>query len=457
MKRELLTALKVYLVCWLVMAVLFFVLFLRQYFDVKAALQQGWEMLFNGAFQAFQHLFFLSFYLCFLIIRYFVRTFKKRGWRVGLRRLVVRCLLPIGILIFGVRAVIYTNSRETSNYEWDYSIENITGLSKDLYAYDGKHRGMSVFPRNDDYDTAANDLLKDNIEWVAVIPFIYQENEQSKTVRIQDSSRRQRHDSSFVKEIRTLHNKGIRVHFKPHVWLGEGWRSNISLSPSDWGAWFASYRQRMLRYARMAQQEGVELFCVGTELRTAVAADPKAWVELIKEIRGIYSGKLTYAANWDDPIDSVPFWDMMDYIGIQAYFPLTENPSPELETIMAGWDTHIPKLEAAAKMYKKPILFTEVGYRSDVSATIRPWEWGSNFGVLTKKKSDVTQQRAFEALFQKLWDKPWFAGCYVWQWHTGTKAENMTKNVDFTPRFKPAENTLAKWYGTRGATTRSMK
>jgi hypothetical protein len=41
------------------------------------------------------------------------------------------------------------------------------------------------------------------------------------------------------------------------------------------------------------------------------------------EIRKIYTGKLTYAANWDD-FDKVPFWKELDYIGIDAYFPLSD-------------------------------------------------------------------------------------------------------------------------------------
>jgi len=45
-----------------------------------------------------------------------------------------------------------------------------------------------------------------------------------------------------------------------------------------------------------------------------------------------------------------------------------------------------------------------------------------------------------------LWDKDWFAGMYFWQWHNGTKKDEPS-NMDFTPRFKPAENTMAKWYG----------
>ena len=91
-----------------------------------------------------------------------------------------------------------------------------------------------------------------------------------------------------------------------------------------------------------------------------------------------------------------------------------------------------------------------MGYRSDVSATIAPWEWGNRMGALYNKKSDQTQKLAFEALFAEFWKETWFAGAYIWQWHTRTDPEKMVKDVDFTPRFKPAENVIAKWYGRGG-------
>ncbi|MBL4708023.1 MAG: hypothetical protein JKY48_06245, partial [Flavobacteriales bacterium] len=149
----------------------------------------------------------------------------------------------------------------------------------------------------------------------------------------------------------------------------------------------------------------------------------------------------------DDEYEYVQFWDLLDYIGIQAYFPLTKEAKPTLASIKKGWEQAIQKLETLSKKHDKPILFTEVGYKSEATATITPWKWDNFFSLLFKKKSDQTQQLAYEALFQTLWDKPWFSGVYVWQWNTNSSAENASKSLDFSPRFKPAENTIAKWFG----------
>lgn len=224
---------------------------------------------------------------------------------------------------------------------------------------------------------------------------------------------------------------------KPHLWMSEGWRSNITMdSKEEWDTWFESYKVHIIHYAKMAAETNTELLCIGTELKTSIDNQPEHWESLIKEIKTIYSGKLTYAANWDD-YELIDFWDELDYIGIQAYFPLTKTPNPDLELIKQGWKPHIQKLKTIASKYNTSILFTEVGYRNDTYATVTPWEWGSVFSSLHTKKSDRTQQLAYEALFEELWDKEWFAGLYAWQWNSG----------DFPIRNRPAQNTIAKWFG----------
>jgi hypothetical protein len=308
---------------------------------------------------------------------------------------------------------------------------------------------MSVFGCNRSNVGAVSELVKNNVEWVAVIPFFGQEDEQTAAVRTRDTYETwSRRDSTHIESINRLHEKGIRVHLKPHLWMNSGWRSNINLSSKiQWDGWFDSYRVNMLHYAKMAQENQVELFCIGTELKTSIVQQPEKWSELIRDIKTIYQGKLTYAANWNDDLETITFWDQLDYIGIQAYFPLTTTKNPDLETIKKGWDEHIIKLERLSQKHKKPILFTEVGYKSEASSTIKPWEWSSQLSILHKQKSDQTQALAYEALFQKLCSKSWFAGLYIWQLATRSKEEQAAKNLNFSPRFKPAENVIAKWFG----------
>jgi hypothetical protein len=129
----------------------------------------------------------------------------------------------------------------------------------------------------------------------------------------------------------------------------------------DWSAWFASYERFILHYARLAEANGFEAFAVGTELggTTSRTAD---WKRLIARVREVYPGKLTYCANWNGEPEAVGFWRDLDFIGIQAYYPLagTDDPtkrrSPPRPPIAS-------KLEAlAARTGSRS--FTEVGFRS---------------------------------------------------------------------------------------------
>jgi hypothetical protein len=384
------------------------------------------------------------------VINHFRVVAKKKGNRKAWKQFTIKFILPVLFIIVGLKTLVYVNANEWHNYAWDSNYMNSSGKVKNLYELDNKHRGMSVFGWSENNTDAIKKLIEANIEWVAVVPFMYQENEKTKLVNTPEFPEKfSKRDSNFIKAIIDLHENGIRVQLKPHLWMREGWRSNISLdNEKEWDNWFESYRINMLRYANIAQGSKTELFCIGTELRTSIKKQPQKWEQLIKEIRAIYDGELTYAANWYDEYEHVSFWDKLDYIGIQAYFPLTKEENPNLEAIEKGWDKHLKTIKAFHEKHNKPILFTEVGYRSMANATIKPWEWDTFFGKFTNKKSNRTQQLAFEALFKKIWNQPWIAGTYIWQWHNHTTIESTETDQDFSPRFKPAENIIAKWYGT---------
>lgn len=392
------------------------------------------------------------FLLCcalFLSTRYFVGVCRSQGKNVFLKQLSFRFVLPLLLIFVGFKTLVYTNAQEWNDYQWNTTVMNESGIVNNLYEIDKKHRGMSVFGWSEDNTEAITSLVRANVEWVAVIPFLYQKDEKTKVMNTPENPKNySRRDSSFIRSINDLHKKGLRVHLKPHLWMSNGWRSNITLNTTEeWDTWFESYRMNMLRYAKIAAETNVELFCVGTELRTSIKTQPKKWEGLIDEIRIIYKGELTYAANWYDEYEYVSFWNKLDYIGIQAYFPLTKVKNPDLETIEKGWKKPLKALKAVHEKYEKPILFTEVGYKSEANATIKPWEWSSILGSLTQKKSDKTQQLAYEALLRQTWNQPWFAGVYIWQWDTRTTEESAKTDLDFSPRFKTAENVMAKWFG----------
>ncbi len=440
MKKEITSFLKVYLFTWLST----FLLYFSSIFKASVTFDRLWDnytsIITNiTGFIAF-HILALIFYLLFLIFRYYIRVYKKKGIGVFFKQLFFRLFTPILLIVIIIKSLLYINNNEDFNYQWNHIIENKTDTIQDLYKIDGKHRGMGVYDFGRSNRTTKKELIKNNIEWVQILPYFYQETETSKEIKsIKKLGVWSRRDSSFIKSIQDLHAQKIKVHLKPHLWMGSGWRSNINFDhEKDWDNWFESYRKTILHYALMAEKTKAELFCIGTELRSSVKHQPEKWKKLIQEIKTIYAGKLTYAANWDDNFDTIDFWNELDYIGIQGYFPLTKESSPTLESIQKGWQNHKEMLQMLSEKHEKKILFTEVGYRPDVNATKAPWEWGSIFGSLFKKKSNKTQYLAYEAMYGELWKEPWFAGTYIWQWN----------NSDFEIKGKPAENSIAKWYAT---------
>ncbi|NQZ45371.1 MAG: hypothetical protein HRT65_13760 [Flavobacteriaceae bacterium] len=448
--RELRNLVLVYLGAWFFALCFVLIVALANGRSMSRAWSLFLELIEQGDFQIGLHFVFILLYLCFLIVRYFIRVYRKKGRRTLFKRLALRLALPVALAMVLYRLVVYNNAHERFEFEWDASIENNSGKVTDHYAVDSLQRGMSVFGWGRDHtDQGIRMLRKDHVEWIAVIPFIYQKDQATKSIELPETEEWTRRDSLFIRAIDQLHASGFHVHLKPHLWTGSGWRSGLNPgNGSHWDAWFASYRTYMLRYAKMAEMTGAELLCVGTELKTSIKKQPEAWQKLIAEIREIYSGKLTYAANWHDEYEHIDFWKELDYIGIQAYFPLTKEKNPDLATIKKGWQRHIEAMETLYATFQRPILFTEVGYKSEASATIRPWEWGSFLSILTKKKSDRTQQLAYEALFEEVWHRPWFAGLYIWQWDNRSTALDAKKNLDFSPRFKPAENTMTKWFAS---------
>ncbi|MEM7165929.1 MAG: glycoside hydrolase TIM-barrel-like domain-containing protein [Planctomycetota bacterium] len=254
-------------------------------------------------------------------------------------------------------------------------------------------------------------------------------------------------DARIVAAIRQSRDRGLSVMLKPHIMLDritdKEWRGRIDFEdPADLDEWWRNYNTFVLHYANLAETENVECFCVGVELLDMVRRAPERWSRLIKDVRTIYNGKLTYAANWDEEFQVVPFWGELDMVGVQCFFPVTESEQPTQIELREGMQAIAEELHRVARDNGKTLLLTEVGFKSTRGATIKPWEWPSEDTVV-----DLQQQaRAYEAVLDVLEIRPWFAGLFWWNWLTepapGDKADRI-----FTPQDKPAEALLRERWG----------
>jgi hypothetical protein len=210
---------------------------------------------------------------------------------------------------------------------------------------------------------------------------------------------------------------------------------------ADWKLLEESYSLFILEYAQLAEEVNAEVFCIGTELEEFVKNRSEYWSLLIKEIRAIYSGKLTYAANWDE-FWRTPFWTEVDYIGIDAYFPVSKMQTPTIEDCIKGWEKHKQGLKEFSENLNRPILFTEYGYRSVDYTGKEPWRYDRSMTTVNLE----AQNNATKALFDTVWKEDWFAGGYLWKWFIDHDKVGGLENNQFTPQNKPVEEIIKSHY-----------
>lgn len=250
-------------------------------------------------------------------------------------------------------------------------------------------------------------------------------------------------DNETIYAIQTAHAAGLRVMLKPHIDLTDDfshWRGEIgkNFNQDQWQAWFKSYTTYITHFASLAQDQNVDAFVVGTEMVTPSAHDPE-WRAIVLAVRAQYSGPLTYAGFQNE--FSITWWDALDMIGIDAYYPLTRSASPSLDQLIASWQTTATKLEALSKRWNKPILFTEVGYQSldkiNINGGGAPWS----------NPLDLQEQAdCYEAVFRVFSEKPWWRGAFWWVLDTNA-AQGGAYDKGWTPLGKPAEDILRQHYG----------
>lgn len=201
-----------------------------------------------------------------------------------------------------------------------------------------------------------------------------------------------------------------------------------------------------MKLASFADSLNLEMYSIGVEFKNAANTRPEFWKRLIDEVKQVYNGKLLYAANWDN-FQHITFWDQLDYIGVDAYFPLVDEPTPQKEQMIGKWKQHKKELSKISKSVNKEVIFTEYGYRSVDNPAWKQWE----IEYLSHDKSVNLQAQvnSYEALYEAVWDEGWFAGGFVWKWYPNNKTAGGTNNSDYTPQGKPAETIIKQWYTTQ--------
>ncbi|MDD7886915.1 glycoside hydrolase [Flavivirga sp. 57AJ16] len=290
-----------------------------------------------------------------------------------------------------------------------------------------------------------NPVINVNANYAAVMPFGFIRDLSHPEVVFNTKGQWFGETHAGVKQyIRELRKKKVKTMLKPQIWVWHGeFTGYIEMNnEANWRILESSYSKFILEYAKLAHEVNAEIFCIGTELEKFIDKRPDYWFKLIGEIKQVYKGKLTYAANWDE-FKRTPFWDLLDFIGVDAYFPVSDSKTPTVEACLTGWKQHKKVINTISEKYKKPILFTEFGYRSVDYSGKEPWKSDRDMAQVNLE----AQTNTTKALFETFWKEDWFAGGFIWKWfhkHDKSGGEN---NAQFTPQNKPVEDLIKAHYG----------
>ena len=214
----------------------------------------------------------------------------------------------------------------------------------------------------------------------------------------------------LVRPIREAHARGLSICIKPHLAY---WRSPFAYrteivfeDPEHQARFWREYRVWILKLAEVCR--AADGFVVGTELDRML--DEEEWRSLIAEVRKVTNVPLTYAANWSD-YQRVTFWDALDVIGIQAYFPLTDQVDPEEAEVRVGWARRMEELRGYAAGWNREILFTELGYNRSYRAAVEPWDY-----QVDGEDASRVQEMCLRVALEEISKEPRVVGAFLWKW-----------------------------------------
>ncbi len=281
----------------------------------------------------------------------------------------------------------------------------------------------------DQYLTAVDELVDEvGFTSIEVITPAYMTNGQSDDIRIVHGPGLCPDRDQLLALLRHARARGARTMLMPVVLLsdpGRGeWRGKIQ--PQSWRRWWRSYERTMDYFLDIAKTAGVDIFCVGSELLSTERQTDR-WNRLIRHVRGRYKGLLTYSTNWDHY--HVPaFWEKLDLIGMNGYWDLTklsQNPQdPAFEDLTRRWIQIRRQVLAHANKFKRPLLFTEVGYPSLPWGLKDPWNYVNDKHAVSDPNTQARGYSVFLSAWDNLLNEPpaderkvvRFAGVFFYRW-----------------------------------------
>ncbi len=314
---------------------------------------------------------------------------------------------------------------------------------------DGYHPGVGY--GSPAYDHTLAEARAMGATWIALTPFGRVADLSGTGVDLTFEAPYERNRRDVALAVQMAHAHGLRVMLVPHLWVESGdWRALIDPKTDEgWARWAQSYERFVLAWAEVAQTTDADMFSAGVELRSWVTTARAPLFEgIVQAVRHVYGGLLTYSANWDDVDDTVVLGDV-DVIGINAFYPLADDPGASGARLSEGGERVRGKVHALAERWGKPVLFTEIGYTTRPDPAVKPWVWPDTMSHVTV--DERAQADAYRALVAPLLEEPDFAGFFVWRVYSDPDDVSQEAPWGFSPRGKLAELVVRDAFAARWA------
>lgn len=248
-------------------------------------------------------------------------------------------------------------------------------------------------------------------------------------------------DAAVVATYQMAKELGMQTLLKPQIWFPGAWPGEVEMkNKQDWKLFFQHYRRWIRHYAMLAEIHEMDMFCVGVEFAKATVQHPEEWRSLIRDMRQIYQGPITYAANWGEEFEKLAFGDELDVIGVDNYYPLSKRDKPSDKVLEEGFEDVKKTLKKVHKKFNKPIIFTEVGFRSIEAPWKQPHEEAGDASF-----SSIDQARCYRVILEGIQGEDWCRGLFWWKWPSYMQYRG-EQNRSFSPCGKEAQEVLKQAY-----------
>ncbi len=354
--------------------------------------------------------------------------------RIGLRRGRMEPVQWEETAIHLVESVAFSTVGVDTNHH--AFLSGMTLAHEGYRVYNG-YGGSGVEPSLDS-------LRRLHVNAVAIVPytFLRQPTEMQALPVPEDAG--SENDPAVRYAIRSAKERGMFVLLKPHIWVNGGWPGDVNFpDEASWEMFFREYGKWIGHYGELAEEEGVEALCIGTELVQTTLTHPEEWRKLIATLRTVYRGKLTYAANWGQEFENLSFWADLDAIGLNSYYPLATAANPNDATLEAGATAWMQRADSISRAYDRPLWLTEVGYRSVQGAWTNPHAEAGD-----RSESYQDQARCYHALLTAAARSDRLEGMFIWKWpsYLGHREGRNGKDTGYVPGGKPAGSLLRAFY-----------